>query len=408
MKADKTARLSKMLRLSQTTRLLGLYTIHMREDGLLQILLFLPSLAICWLSGRPAKGVWPKLILVLILFGLAGLGYCFSPVWLYSLGPLVLLAYTAFYDEDSFAYLVRLQLPFYLLSGLINLLAPTDLAIWAVPSLAACLLLAWKVAKFSAWLGLFPLLAGGLLLVPQPLARLLLTYLIFASLLAFYLLTSAQAATNAESFRRAVLADQYEEVKAIYLQMRGWRHDYHNHLQTMKAYLAQEQWEDLASYLDELEADLRAVDLLVKSGNPMVDAILNSKLSLAKQASIRLDLTVHVMDRLSISDTDLCIILGNLLDNAMEACAELEPDKRYIRLYLDAIGQQFYLSIQNSAKEILSFEEKHYISTKRGNHGLGLKRVALLIESYEGFLNLQNEPGIFAVEVSIPLEDQAR
>lgn len=387
---------------------LGLYTIHMREDGLLQILLFVPSLAMCWLSGRPAKGVWPKLILLLILSGLAALAYFFAPVWLYSVGPLVLLAYTTFYDEDSLAYLARVQLPFYLASGLISLLAPLDLAIWAVPSLAACLILAWKEARLSLWLCLFPLLGAGLLLVPQALGRLLLTYLIFASLLASYLLTSAQAATNAERFRRAVLADQYKEVKAIYLQMRGWRHDYHNHLQTMKAYLAQDQWTELAAYLDELEADLRAVDLLVKSGNSMVDAILNSKLSLAKQADIRLDLTVHVMDQLSISDTDLCIILGNLLDNAMEACAELEPDQRYIRLYLDAIGQQFYLSIQNSAKEILSFEEKHYISTKRGNHGLGLKRVALLVENYEGFLNLQNEPGIFAVEVSIPLEDQGQ
>lgn len=379
----------------------------MHDELLLQILLFLPSLALCWLSGRPSKGVGPKLVLVLILVGLATLAYFFSPLWLFGLGPLVLLAYTAFYDDDSFRYLVRLHLPFYLVSGLTILLAPLDLAIAIVPSLAACLILAWKADKLSAWLLLFPALAAGLLIVPQPLARLLLTYLIFASLLAWYLMTSAQAASNADRFRRQVLAEQYKEVKDIYLQMRGWRHDYHNHLQTMKAYLAQDQWEELAAYLDELEADLREIDLLVKSGNSMVDAILNSKLSLAKRAGIRIEQTVHVLDQLSISDTDLCIILGNLLDNAMEACEELEPDQRYIRIYLDAIGQQFYLSIQNSAKEILSFEEQHYISTKRGNHGLGLKRVALLVENYEGFLNLQNEPGIFAVEVSIPLEDKA-
>lgn len=145
------------------------------------------------------------------------------------------------------------------------------------------------------------------------------------------------------------------------------------------------------------------VDVLVQ---PHLSYLVNLRW-LAKRAGIRIYLTVHVLDQLSISDTDLCIILGNLLDNAMEACAELEPDQRYIRLYLDAIGQQFYLSIQNSAKEILSFEEQHYISTKRGNHGLGLKRVAFLVENYEGFLNLQNEPGIFAVEVSIPLEKKA-
>lgn len=138
----------------------------------------------------------------------------------------------------------------------------------------------------------------------------------------------------------------------------------------------------------------------------MVDAILNSKLSLARQKAIRLDVKVNVVGDLNISDMDLCVILGNILDNALEACEKIEQERRFVRLYFDTFGQQLHLSLQNSAKEILSFSEKHYISTKRGNHGLGMKRVALLVDAYGGCLNLQNEPGVFAVELTIPLQDK--
>lgn len=135
----------------------------------------------------------------------------------------------------------------------------------------------------------------------------------------------------------------------------------------------------------------------------MIDAIFNSKLSLAKAKGIRLDASVSVLGELPIKDTDLCIMFGNLLDNAIESCEQIPAADRFIRVYCDTFGQQLYLSIQNSAKEILSFEERRYISTKRGNHGLGMKRVALLVEHYKGYLNLQNEPGIFAAELTLPL-----
>ena len=135
----------------------------------------------------------------------------------------------------------------------------------------------------------------------------------------------------------------------------------------------------------------------------MVDAILNAKLSLAKSKDISLNVVVKPLAKLPFSDVHLCVILGNLMDNAIEACEKIPTEQRFIRLYLDTKGEQLYLSLQNSAKELLDFEEKSYISKKRGNHGLGMKRVALIIDKYHGYLNLQNEPGVFACEVSIPI-----
>ena len=209
---------------------------------------------------------------------------------------------------------------------------------------------------------------------------------------------------STRAFQQRVLTNQYEEIKEMYLNMRGWRHDYHNHIQSVKAYLALGETARAQAYLDELEADLTRVDAYVRSGNLMVDAILNSKLSLAKKAQIRVDCAVQLPEALVLTDTDLCVLLGNLLDNAIEACQQIEPERRWLRVYMALNQRQLYISVQNAAKEILNFNERNYITSKRGQHGLGLMRVKLLVDRYEGFLNLQNEPGIFAAEVTLPNE----
>ncbi len=208
-----------------------------------------------------------------------------------------------------------------------------------------------------------------------------------------------------ERFQRDIMSHQYEEIKEIYLNMRSWRHDYHNHLQVMKAQIAADQLVEMKQYLNALEENLDRVDTYVKSGNLMADAILNSKLTLAQQKGVRVNCKAVLPETLPIEDVDLCVILGNLLDNALEACDGIPEEERFLRIYMVVNKAQLYTSIQNSAKEDLNFDERHYISRKRGNHGLGMKRVKALTDKYEGYLTLANEPGIFAVELTMPLQE---
>ena len=207
---------------------------------------------------------------------------------------------------------------------------------------------------------------------------------------------------NMELFQRKLLSHQYAEIKDIYMNMRGWRHDYHNHLQTMKAYLSMNELNELDEYLFKVEKDLDAVDNLVRSGNVMMDAILNSKISIMRRHNIKVDFKAILPEYLKISDVDLCVMVSNLLENAIEACVQIPVDGRFIRIYAEVYGSQFYMSIQNSSKDNSDFNARNYISNKRGEHGFGMKRVQLLVDKYNGFLNLQNEPGIFASEITIP------
>lgn len=121
-------------------------------------------------------------------------------------------------------------------------------------------------------------------------------------------------------YQNDLITKHCEEVQNIYKTMRDWRHDYHNHIQTLLALSGDE--EKTREYLLHLNDDLTCVDTVIKTGNVMVDAILNSKLSLIKSKHIRMNAKAVVPPALQISEIDLCVIIGNLLDNAVEACLE--------------------------------------------------------------------------------------
>lgn len=205
------------------------------------------------------------------------------------------------------------------------------------------------------------------------------------------------------AYQNKLLARQIAEVENLYLTMRGWRHDYHNHLQTLKARMDMGQIDGARAYLDNLEQDLDGIHTLAETGNVSVDAILNAKLSLVLKQDIDLSFKATVPGSLTVSDIDLCVILGNLIDNAMESCEKVEEGGRFLRLYIGVLKQQLYISISNATAETVRTIDSAYISAKRGNHGHGLKRIDRVVEKYGGYVNRQNEPGVFATEVLLPL-----
>ena len=206
-------------------------------------------------------------------------------------------------------------------------------------------------------------------------------------------------------YQNDLMNRHYDEVQNVYQKMRGWRHDYHNHIQTMKAYLELNDLESLESYLDQLDNDLKSVDTVLKTGNLKLDAILNSKLSLIASRQIRTNAKAFVPAVLTVSDVDLCIIIGNLLDNAMESCERMDvPEDRFLRVYIGVLKQHLYLSVTNSTNETARKALLGLPSSSKGEgHGFGLKRVDALVSKYDGYLNRQNEPGVFATEIILPL-----
>ena len=216
---------------------------------------------------------------------------------------------------------------------------------------------------------------------------------------------SKQVDKRLAAYQRELIETHYQEVENMYRQTRGWRHDYRTHIQTMKAYAANGDLEAIKKYLDMLDVDLNTVDTVVKTGNPMADAILNSKISLAKARNIPVRVDAHIPVKLKTSELDLCCIIGNLFDNAIEASMKLPEEERFIRVYMDMKGTQLYISFTNfAAGGKLSKVGKGFRTSKGEGHGFGLVRIDAIVERLEGYLSRNSEEGAFTTEILIPQE----
>lgn len=205
------------------------------------------------------------------------------------------------------------------------------------------------------------------------------------------------------SYQNKLLQKEMEEVHNIYMTMRGWRHDYHNHMQSLKAYIAMGNAEEAGEYLSGLETDLDDINLLFNTGNLNADAILNSKISLAINNGINVNYKASLPETMTITDIDICVLLGNLIDNAVEANRSVEEGDKFIRLYIGELKKQLYISVSNATTETVRKIDEEYIYKKRGDHGHGLKRINNIVDKYEGYINRKNEPGVFVTEVMLPM-----
>lgn len=200
-------------------------------------------------------------------------------------------------------------------------------------------------------------------------------------------------------FESEIMRKYSAEVENMYTKMRGWRHDYRHHIQAMKIHAASGEYEEIARYLDMLDDDLTNVETVVKTGNRMADAILNSKLSLASEKEITVKAEAKIPVSLTVSELDLCIIIGNLLDNAIDACMELPASERLIRVYMEMKGNYLYLSLLNTAG---GRKKRGFKSTKGKGRGLGLRRIDSTVRKYGGYVTRASEDNAFSTEILLP------
>ena len=209
-----------------------------------------------------------------------------------------------------------------------------------------------------------------------------------------------------EQYENTLITRQLEEIRNTYRELRGWRHDYRNHMQVLRVYVENRQWQECVDYISQMDQDLGQVDHVIKTGNIMADAIVNSKVSLAKTKGIHVDITATIPEALPVSNVEFCILFGNLLDNAIEACEKIDDgQERFIRIYIGKFKKQFYMSVTNATNE--KRRMKKYYSLKGEGHGLGLYRIDKIIREKNGYLNRQDEPQVFATEIMLPFVPSA-
>ena len=192
-----------------------------------------------------------------------------------------------------------------------------------------------------------------------------------------------------------------EEVRSIHQEMRGYKHDFHHHLQTLKGQLEAGEVDRAIAYIEALDKDLQNVDTLLKTGNVTVDAILSAKLAQARSEGIPVTVEANLPPELTLTDVELSIVLGNLLDNAIEACREAAGD-RFIRLSLRMKGRMLYFYLLNAAGKTNPKLGSLFKTGKTGAHGFGLHRAETILEKHGGWVKYNSEEGAFTSEFLVP------
>lgn len=203
----------------------------------------------------------------------------------------------------------------------------------------------------------------------------------------------------------AVEREYIREVEAANDRISSFRHDMLNHVQVILGYLQQRRYEQIRRYLEELSGSLTSTNVRAHTGNPTVDALLGCKLAAAYRQGIDFEYAVAIPEALSLSATDLSCLLGNLLDNALEACQAItDPEAgKSVDLMMDIHEGCLSISVRNTAPHDPTRSSGAFVSRKGKGHGIGLRNIRQIVEKYRGTLTLQPGADMFFALVMLPI-----
>lgn len=204
-----------------------------------------------------------------------------------------------------------------------------------------------------------------------------------------------QMAIQKDFGEKAVIGDE---------ELRRFRHDYKNHMIVVNAFLESGKVKEAREYLESVNDSINGVINKIKTGNFVSDAILNNKAVSAAKNSVGLMFS-GVIPSSGIRNEDLCTVLSNLVDNAVEACEKLTADTKTVEIEADAVNGFFLLSVSNPVMNGVGTGLK---TTKRNkkNHGIGLKNVERTVKKYAGAMTFTCEENVFTADIRMKLQKE--
>ena len=195
---------------------------------------------------------------------------------------------------------------------------------------------------------------------------------------------------------------RYEELADVIAKNHQLVHDIKNHLFMLQEYALEEDIEGLQKYIKEVQQDYLPGVRKTWTENQALDFILNQKQAEAKQQEIDFQIQADKYINLPLSDSEICVLFGNLLDNAIEASSQIKDTDRWIKVNIGQQKEMFFFNISNNYEKAPTLQRGEYVSTKlqKDAHGYGMKGVKRIVEKHEGFLVLQHANERFDARIS--------
>ncbi len=240
----------------------------------------------------------------------------------------------------------------------------------------------------------------GVVLVVAALAvQLFLMYLLYR--IAREIETNARL--TAENQLLTMEAHRYQELRHHMEETRMLRHDFRQHVRVITNLSAAGQASELAEYLHQLDATLDSAHPTL-CANPAVDAVAGYYHQCATKHHVPIDWKLVLPKELPLPETDICMLLGNLLENALTACMKLPEEKRHIRVICQMLSPAMLgLIVENPYDGELKIERGQLMSTRHEGIGLGLESVRITVNRYHGQLTIETENFLFGVDVLLNL-----
>ncbi|MGG7058996.1 sensor histidine kinase [Clostridium tertium] len=194
----------------------------------------------------------------------------------------------------------------------------------------------------------------------------------------------------------------YDENKKVSMILNKFRHDLKNHMLCMQIMLKNNQFEELDKYFLQLSNEISKVIIQFKTGNTVIDTVLSSKIALANFYKIPVDIEIPNLIEVEIKAFELCAILSNLLDNAIEASSKFKESK--IKIKISSVFNCIIIIISNKINENILISNPKLITTKKDklNHGVGLSIVNDIVKKYDGTISFYMDDGYFNVNIALP------
>lgn len=209
----------------------------------------------------------------------------------------------------------------------------------------------------------------------------------------------AQASLELTERRTDIQQEHYERIISQMEDVRRMRHDYKHHRSAIAALIQNSDIAGLSAYLDSIPA---VEDAPVITGNLAFDSVLYYYTDIAKSVGARVETDAVFAARPALSDPELCVVLGNLMENAVDAQRYVQAEQRFIRVSARSDDSGFTLAVDNRFDGVVLEESGGYATRKQGGgHGYGLGSVRAVCEKYGGVLQLETEGDVFMAGVAI-------
>lgn len=201
----------------------------------------------------------------------------------------------------------------------------------------------------------------------------------------------------------------YSEYEKYMKKVRYISHDIKKHKFALNQLVASKKHKEAVDFIYEIDKEIEEIDYYFVSEHILMDALIKNKIKVCKKYGIKLKYDIFIPKDIHIKNMHISIIFNNLIDNAIEACVNLDDNKRekYIHLYCHVIDNKLICVIKNSKnKHPLELDKSFNIETlkkDKTNHGIGIENLKLTIEKYDGVIDFNIEEYCFTVKFIIPI-----